>query len=157
MTTFIATKTCYKSIHIINKESIIMISSHRTSILGTLFGLAIAISPLMLHAPVQAAPKSSYQDSCKDITINDSKLSAQCLNQAERYQPTSISIQGIQNKNGALNFTRLGVRSSYHETCTRIGVAGAKLSARCTTNDGSQKFSMILIPGIKNINGYLSY
>lgn len=134
-----------------------MINSRRTSILGTLFGLTIAISPLLSHAPAQAAPSSSYQDSCRDIKIDGSKLLARCLNQAERYQPTSIFIQGIQNKNGALNFTRLGVRSSYHETCTRIGIAGAKISAYCTTNDGGQRFSMILIPGIKNINGYLSY
>jgi CVNH domain len=157
MTTFTAPKACYKSIHIINKESITMINSHRTSILGALL-FGTIVSSLLLPTPVQAIPQSSYQNSCKNIRINkDNLLSAKCRTQAGDYRNSSIRPQGIQNKNGVLNFTRLNIGSSYQGTCIGIHVDGVTLSARCKKNNGQLKDSLILIPGIRNINGDLTY
>lgn len=133
-----------------------MTNSYRTSISGILFGL-LAI-PLVLPAPAQAISPSSYQSSCRNIKISDGDLlSAACRTTSGGYRISSVRIQGIQNKDGQLNFTRLNVASSYKLTCKSIGVAGATLTASCKKINDTYVNTSILIPGIKNINGDLSY
>jgi hypothetical protein len=135
-----------------------MINSNRKSILGALFGLGLLVSPLMAHASAQAASSSSYQSSCKDIKISDGDLlSAKCRTQAGKYKQSSVRIQGIQNKDGKLIFTSLDVGSSYPKTCKKVNISGATLTAKCKKINRDYVKAAILIPGIKNINGDLTY
>ncbi len=120
-------------------------------------GLGLLASTTTFSSPAQAVSPSSYQSSCRNITISSDLLSASCRTISGSYRNSSIRIQGIQNKDGVLDFTRLGVASSYQRTCGNIGIAGATLTSSCRRINGTYRSTSILIPGIKNINGDLTY
>ena len=48
-------------------------------------------------------------------------------------------------------------RSSYQSSCENIKITGTTLSARCRRVNGSTKSTSILIRGIENLNGNLTY
>lgn len=113
---------------------------------------------LIFPSSTQAALSSIYQKNCKNIEISKGNLlSAKCQASSGKFNTSSILIQGIQNKDGVLNFTRLNVNSSYQRSCWGIHVNGATLSAKCKKINGEPKDSTILIPGIKNTDGKLTY
>jgi CVNH domain len=132
-----------------------MIKLYSLGISGTLFGLLA--STTILSSPAHAVSPSSYQSSCRNIRISSDLLSASCRTIAGSYRNSSIRIQGIENRDGYLYFTRLGVASSYQRSCRNIGIAGATLTASCRRINGTYRGTSIFIPGIKNINGDLSY
>lgn len=134
-----------------------MINLFRPGTSGLLFGCGLIVSSVTFSGPAQAVSPSSYQSSCRNISIDGSRLSASCRTIAGNYISSSIYVQGIENKDGRLNFTRLGVASSYQRTCNNIGIAGATLTASCRKINGTYEGTSILIPGIKNINGDLTY
>jgi CVNH domain len=49
---------------------------------------------------------SNYQDSCQNIRINGTTLSARCTRKNGGSKRTSISIRGIKNQNGNLTYSR---------------------------------------------------
>lgn len=146
-----------KIVSLNSEETITMINTSRLSISGMLFGLGLLTSSVIFSAPAQAVSPSSYPLSCRNISIRSDLLSASCRTVAGNYRNSSIRIQGIENSDGRLVFTRLGVASSYQRTCRNIGISGATLTASCRRINGSYLGTSILIPGIKNINGDLTY
>jgi CVNH domain len=131
--------------------------SSRLGVSAVTLGLGLLASTTTFSSPAQAVEPSSYQSSCRNITISADLLTANCRTISGGYRTSSIRVQGIQNKDGVLDFTRLGVASSYQRTCGSIGVAGATLTASCRRINGTYRSTSILIPGIKNINGDLTY
>lgn len=123
-----------------------------------------AQSPVMSFSAEKAKSSAflqqsaSFQDSCRDIRISGSNLSARCLRERGSYVATSLEIRGITNVNGTLEYGRDGRgRSSYQETCNDIRISGANLSARCQRADGSSNYTSITLRDIVNNNGRLEY
>jgi CVNH domain len=113
---------------------------------------ALAIVCAAGHARAQSA--SSFQQSCNNIRVTGSTLSASCRRVDGSFNNTSILLKGIANNNGVLQVTGTG-QSSFQDSCTDISVAGSTLSANCRKIDGSFNGTSILIPGIANNNGVL--
>ncbi len=113
----------------------------------------------MLSASAQWLSESTYATSCTNIEIdNGDTLKAKCLQMNGSLHRTSIQILGIENVNGQLRYGRdPGQRSTYLDSCRRVSVVGATLMARCQRNNGSSSDTWILIRGIENQNGSLSY
>jgi hypothetical protein len=122
-----------------------------------------ACSAMLATIPVNpafAAPSSpsSYQSSCQSISVAGATLSARCRRIDGTFNSTSILIRGIYNNNGNLRYTGSpAAASSYQSSCQSISVAGATLSARCRRINGTFNSTSILIRGIYNNNGVLSY
>jgi hypothetical protein len=115
--------------------------------------LALSI-PIVCAAGYARAQASSFQQSCNNIQVAGSTLSASCRRVDGSSNNTSILIRGLANNNGVLQFTGTG-QSSFQDSCSDISVAGSTLSANCRKMDGSFNRTSILIPGIANNNGVL--
>ncbi|HEX8289516.1 MAG TPA: CVNH domain-containing protein [Pyrinomonadaceae bacterium] len=101
---------------------------------------------------------ASFQDSCRNIRVNMTTLTAQCRDENGRWQASSIEIRGIRNVNGNLEYLREGRRrSTYQDSCTEIRINGSNLRARCQRENGSYKPTSIELIGIVNDNGRLRY
>jgi CVNH domain len=116
--------------------------------------LFISIVCATWYARAQGA--SSFQQSCNNIQVSGSTLSASCRRVDGSFNNTSILIRGIANNNGVLQLTGTGA-SSFQDSCNNISVAGSTLSASCRRMDGSFNQTSILIPGIANNNGVLTH
>jgi len=114
-------------------------------------------------ATAQSVPASTYQSSCREIQITSSTvgnfdtLQARCLDKYLYLQDTKIRFKGIYNNNGVLTFSNLNNFSSFQNSCTKISITGNTLVAYCRRADNTSNYSSILIPGIKNDNGFLKY
>ena len=120
-------------------------------------GAIIATIPIN---PAFAAPTdpSSYPASCRNIRVTGATLTASCRRINGTYKSTSILIRGIFNGNGVLLYSsNPRAASSYQNSCRRIDVAGATLTASCRRINGTYKSTSILIKGIYNNNGVLRY
>jgi CVNH domain len=132
--------------------------SSRLGVSAVTLGLGLLASTTTFSPPAQAVEASSYQSSCRNIRISGDLLSANCRTRAGDYKDTNIRVRGIENNDGNLKFVGLGVSSSYQRSCQNIGVAGATLTASCRRINGTyNNRAAILIPGIKNIDGNLTY
>jgi hypothetical protein len=101
---------------------------------------------------------ASFQDSCRNIRVSVTTLSAQCRSENGRWRDSTVEIRGITNVNGNLEYLRDGRgRSTYQETCRNISIAGSTLMARCERENGSLKRASISLIGIVNDNGRLRY
>lgn len=129
----------------------------RLMVLAACGNAALATGFVVNTAPATAQTASSYPLSCREITIDNDLLRARCLrtNLAERR--TSIRVRGIENNNGQLVFVGTNQASSYQNSCREEEIYGATLVAECRRIDGSYQDTSILIPGIQNNNGRLSY
>jgi hypothetical protein len=116
--------------------------------------LALSISIVCAAGHARAQSASSFQQSCNNIRVTGSTLSASCRRVDGSFNNTSILLKGIANNNGVLQVTGTG-QSSFQDSCTDISVAGSTLSANCRKIDGSFNGTSILIPGIANNNGVL--
>ncbi|NEU71057.1 CHAT domain-containing protein [Hassallia byssoidea VB512170] len=106
----------------------------------------------------QARDNSSYQKSCRNISINGDELSATCPQSNGSYKQTSIRVLGIENSNGELKYyPNPRTASTYQGSCHNISISGDTLSATCTQGNGSHKQTSIRILGISNNEGNLSY
>jgi hypothetical protein len=124
------------------------------------FAACGAILAVIPREPALARPTSpsSYQNSCENIRITGATLSARCRLVNGSTKSTSILIRGIENQNGNLTYYRNPrVASSYQLSCQNIDTNGATLLARCRLVNGSTKSTSILIRGIENQNGNLTY
>ncbi|WP_375471021.1 LamG-like jellyroll fold domain-containing protein [uncultured Nostoc sp.] len=99
----------------------------------------------------------SYQETCTDISVNGNVLSATCKRADGSLNKTSIVLKGIENIDGELKVTDPNKASSYQETCTEISIQGNVLSATCKRADGSPNKTSIVLDGIENIDGNLTY
>lgn len=130
----------------------------RLMVLAACGNAALATGFVVNTAPATAqTATSSYPLSCREITIDNDLLRARCLraNLAERR--TSIRVRGIANNNGQLVFVGTNQASSYQNSCREEEIYGATLVAECRRIDGSYQDTSILIPGIQNNDGRLSY
>ena len=110
------------------------------------------------NAVANPTDDSSYSESCQNIQVDEATLSARCSRKNGASKVTSISIRGIKNQNGNLTyFSRPTYNSNYQNSCKNIRINGATLSARCGRINGGYKQTSILIRGIKNQNGNLTY
>ena len=119
-----------------------------------------AILAVILREPALArlTSSSSYQSYCQNIKINGATLSARYRLVKGSTKSTSILIRGIENQNGNLTYSRNPrAASSYQASCKNIDNTGATLLARCRLVNGSTKSTSILIRGIENQNGNLTY
>ena len=126
--------------------------------------MTLAVCSAMLATiPINAAfadpsSPSSYQNSCRDISVVGATLTASCRRRNGTYNPTSILIRGIENIDGYLSYSGdLTARSSYQNSCDKIRVSGTSLSASCRKRSGIFNPTSILIRGIDNIDGNLRY
>ena len=120
-------------------------------------GAILAVIP---REPALARPTSasSYQSSCENIKITGATLSARCRLANGSTKSTSILIRGIENQNGNLVYSRNPrAASSYQASCNNLYNNGATLLARCRLANGSINSTSILIRGIDNQNGNLTY
>ncbi|MDF5718721.1 MAG: CVNH domain-containing protein [Rhizonema sp. NSF051] len=109
-----------------------------------------------MNNPANAAP-SSYQNSCRNISISGDVLSADCYRVDHSLNNTSIELRGIENINGTLRETDFSKSSSYQLTCSNIHIHGNILKAICSKRDASLTRTSIALDGIENINGVLKY
>ncbi|MBW4634805.1 MAG: CVNH domain-containing protein [Iphinoe sp. HA4291-MV1] len=100
---------------------------------------------------------STYQSSCSKISVSGATLSASCRRKNGKFKSTSILIRGIENNDGNLSYFRSTSPSTYQSSCSKISVSGATLSASCRRKNGKFKSTSILIRGIENNDGNLSY
>lgn len=108
--------------------------------------------------PPSSNNPANFQDSCRNIRVSVTTLSAQCRDDNRRWRDSSIQIRGITNVDGNLEYLRDGRgRSTYQESCRDIRISGARLEARCQRADGSTKRTSVNLIGIVNDNGRLRY
>jgi len=110
----------------------------------------------------RAMAKGNFSQTCFDVTINGSVLSAQCEKINGSYQPTSINLDAyIGNLNGVLSW---GDRN-FSLTCADAAVAQSlstrqlELAAKCEKADGYtlNQSDISLDTHIANIDGTLKY
>jgi hypothetical protein len=123
----------------------------RRSILSALVLFALAT------APVNAQPQSSYVSSCRHIGVAGKTLFAQCRRKNGSFKRTSLPIAGVENHDGALQFTSMYRASTFQDSCRDIRATAIVLYATCRRDDGSFKATWIPIPGIANVDGDLRY
>jgi hypothetical protein len=100
--------------------------------------------------------KGQFSQTCKDIQVSGSKLSASCKDENGRYNQTSIDLSPyIDNVDGTLKWQP----KNFIITCKDTAVSnGNKLKAECKTR--KQEFvptAINLDDHIANINGHLRY
>jgi len=103
-----------------------------------------------------AAP-SSYQKTCKNISIEKNVLSALCKKRNGAEVQTSITLKGIENIDGTLKVLDANKIANFYLTCKNTSVNGALLSSECAKKNGQYKSTKTLIKGIENIDGVLKY
>lgn len=116
-----------------------------------------------------AAPRGSYSQTCRDISVRGDQLTARCQDIRGAWRETTLSdfpgcVGDIVNDDGALECTRPGGRSvprgSYVETCREIYVRGDTLRARCKDREGRWLWTQLndwdnCRSGIVNADGHL--
>ncbi|MDF5720280.1 MAG: CVNH domain-containing protein [Rhizonema sp. PD37] len=112
-----------------------------------------------VNVPSASAAISSFQSSCRNISISGDTLSASCRRVNGTFNnKASIRIRGIKNNNGNLMFIGLNNASSFQSSCRNISITGDTLSASCRRVNGTfSNSASILLRDIKNNNGNLTY
>ncbi|MEM7725429.1 MAG: hypothetical protein AAF208_03540 [Cyanobacteria bacterium P01_A01_bin.45] len=89
------------------KISILSLKKHLIPVLAC-SSILTSVSIFNTHStnPAFALQSSSYQRSCKNISVNGNRLSALCRTRRGSYRNTSLTILGIENINGVLQYTR---------------------------------------------------
>jgi hypothetical protein len=103
--------------------------------------------------------RSTFQESCTNISVNGNILSAECQRENGRMRRTSIEIRGIHNRDGNLEYLKNSRdASTFQDSCRNVRVdERGRLTARCERMDGSFSRTSIMIRGIHNNNGRLEY
>jgi CVNH domain len=124
--------------------------------------ILVACSVMLGAAPNNAVADSisysNYQNSCQNIRVYETTLSARCRRVNGGSNRTSIEIRGIRNRNGILTYLSNATdSSSYQNSCRNVRVYGTTLSARCRRANGGSNTTSIRIRGIENRDGTLNY
>ena len=110
------------------------------------------------NAVADSTSSSNYQNSCRNIRVDEATLSARCRRVNGGFNRTSIEIRGIENRDGILTYLSDATDSSnYQNSCQNIQVYKSFLSARCQRVNGSSSTTSISIRGIENRDGALNY
>ena len=110
------------------------------------------------NAVADSTSSSNYQNSCRNIRVDEATLSARCRRVNSGFNRTSIQIRGIENRNGTLTYLSDATDSSnYQNSCRNIRVSQTFLSARCRRVNGGFNRTSIRIRGIENRDGNLNY
>ncbi|MBW4599070.1 MAG: CHAT domain-containing protein [Calothrix sp. FI2-JRJ7] len=130
---------------------IILLSAYLTSLI-----LPFIFEKLPFH--FVGRPSSSFQNSCDNISIIGSDVSAKCKTVDNKDNLTTISVPGIRNDNGNLSFVGFNNLSNFHSAneCKNIYINRDVISGNCRRNDGSYNLTSISLPGIHNYDGNLS-
>ncbi len=117
-----------------------------------------AIGALLIASSLPAVAKSSsYQRTCRDITINGNVLSALCKRGNGSELRSSITLKAIENIDGALMVRDPKKSASFHLTCIDSSVDQAVLASVCKKRNGQYQSTNTSINGIENIDGVLNY
>jgi len=131
----------------------------RLMILAACGSTALATDFVVNTTPATAQTVSSYPSSCRNINIDGDLLTGVCLRTNLTSQRTFVRIRGIENSNGTL--LSLGTQpnqpSTYQNSCRNEQIFGSTLVALCRRIDGSEQRTSVVLPGIENRNGNLSY
>jgi hypothetical protein len=131
---------------------------NQLSSLITIITCGTMLAAIPNRAVANSRSDSNYQNSCWNTQVNGAILSARCRRINGSSIRTSISIRGIENRNGNLTyFSNSKSASNYSDSCWNTQVDGATLSARCYRINGSSTRTSISIRGIENRNGNLTY
>jgi hypothetical protein len=125
----------------------------------------VACGAIMATMPVEwafagADDPSTYQETCENISVSADILSAECETLGGDTRRSSIKIRGIENEEGILSYLDdLSAASTYQLTCDSFGVGdfGDLLLASCRDSNGKSHDSVIVILGIDNVDGRLTY
>ncbi len=110
------------------------------------------------NAVADSTSSSNYQNSCRNIRVNQTTLSARCRRVNGGSSTTSIQIRGIENRDGNLSYlSGASDSSNYQNSCRNIRVYETTLSARCRRVNGDYNTTSIRIRGIENRDGNLNY
>ena len=125
-----------------------------------------------LHCEKTNAPPGSYLESCVNINVSGTTLSASCLRTLERYLGENYGkistleefdrcVGDISNNKGNLTCQKMPPPGSYLESCTNAEVSGTTLTALCRTKEGGTHQATLeeidLCRGdISNYDGYLT-
>ena len=113
-------------------------------------------------------PGGSYTQSCRDLFMSGTTLSASCQTESGAWTETQLHgtdqcVGDIANYNGVLECDKGGVppQGSYTASCRNIWVAGGTLHARCTTIAGGTIESTLpayasCTTSIANTDGHLA-
>jgi CVNH domain len=135
-----------------------------SSLILITYGVMLAAIPN--DAVAESTSRSSYQNTCRNIRVDETTLSARCRRVNGGSSTTSIQIRGIENRNGTLTYLSDATDSSnYQNSCRNIQVYKRFLSARCDYRsdrlrqrvNGSSSTTSISIRGIENRDGTLNY
>jgi hypothetical protein len=117
---------------------------------------------LLVAAVSPALADSTFPNTCSQIEFayagNDPTIKAVCLKADGTTNPTSLTIQGINNENGML---KQGTGpSTFQKSCGNIRVIAngtfVQLSAQCRATSGMSQPTSVPLNGISNNNGVLS-
>lgn len=133
--------------------------TQKLMILAACGNATLATGFVVNTAPATAQTASNYPLSCTDIEIDGEDLSARCLRTNLTPRSTDITLRGIENRNGQLVSigTQPNQPSTYQNSCRNEQIYGATLVAVCRRINGSEQRTSIVLPGISNNNGRLSY
>ncbi|MEM7592834.1 MAG: CVNH domain-containing protein [Cyanobacteria bacterium P01_A01_bin.83] len=124
-----------------------------SAITAICFSLFLAIG-FFSSAPALAL--GDFSQTCDDVSIGGSTLSADCRRRNGSYNSTSINLNpDIENVNGSLKWQP----SNFIETCRNTALAGGgTMEAECKTRDQRWVSTRInLDDHIANIDGNLKY
>jgi hypothetical protein len=130
--------------------------------------LLLTLGSGLAARPASAAiPGGDYQQTCRDITVAGTTLSASCRNRGGAYIQTRLTdfplcIGNIANLDGILNCSK-GARppaGPYEQTCRDITANGNTLNASCRTRGGAWNRTTLAnfnacIGNIDNLDGVL--
>lgn len=120
--------------------------------------VSLTLLTAAIASPAFARDPSSYQNSCKDISLKSNVLSATCRTRDGRQEKrTFVVLRGINNRDGRLVDDGGNAPASFQNSCN-ASVTGDDLLATCfKINRKDAIFNNIKIKGIRNDNGDLKY
>jgi hypothetical protein len=124
-------------------------------VLLSLGAIIVSGSSVLAINSIASAEPSSFYKSCKDISIQGATLQASCRKPDGSYLRSSLTLQGITNVDGNLEYLP-GRESTFHRSCTNININRSLLSGNCRTRNGELRRSTLRLNDIHNRNGFLS-
>lgn len=123
--------------------------------ISTVVGLILTAT---VASPAFARSPSTFQYSCRDISLHSNVLSATCKRINGSDKRTTVVLRGINNRNGLLVDDGGNSPASFQASCYSAIVIVDELSATCAKiNRAEAIFSKIKIRGIRNEDGNLKY
>lgn len=109
--------------------------------------------------PAFARSPSSFQTSCRNVSLRSNVLSAICRTRDGRSEVnTFVVLRGINNRDGRLADDGSNTPASFQKSCIGAKAINDDLLANCFKINGKDLvFNQLKIQGIRNDNGKLKY